>query len=55
MANQLVWQSLAVIVASALLPFFVHNVFGVKTKMFVGDGGTMMTGVLMTIFTFGTF
>lgn len=49
-----VWTSLAVIVASALLPFFMHNVFGVKSKMFIGDGGTMMLGFLMTIFELGT-
>jgi len=52
--NQSVWSCLAVIVASALVPFFFHNVFGVKTKMFIGDGGTMMLGFLMTIFELGT-
>ena len=52
--NQSVWSCLAVIVASALVPFFFHNVFGVKTKMFIGDGGTMMIGFLMTIFGLGT-
>ncbi|MGX8712806.1 MAG: glycosyltransferase family 4 protein [bacterium] len=51
--NHPVWASLAVITASALLPFFLHNVFGVKTKMFIGDGGTMMLGFLMTIFELG--
>lgn len=48
-----VWSSLAVIVASALIPFFFHNVFGKKSKMFIGDGGTMMLGFLMTIFGIG--
>lgn len=52
--NQSVWSCLAVIVASALIPFFFHNVFGVKSKMFIGDGGTMMLGFLMTIFGLGT-
>ena len=51
--NQPVWSCLAVIVVSALIPFFMHNVFGVKSKMFIGDGGTMMLGVLMTIFELG--
>lgn len=51
--NQSVWSCLAVIVASALLPFFMHNVFGKKSKMFIGDGGTMMLGFLMTIFELG--
>ena len=48
-----VWSSLAVIVTSALIPFFFHNVFGVKSKMFIGDGGTMMLGFLMAIFAIG--
>ena len=48
-----VWSCLAVITASALLPFFMHNVFGRKSKMFIGDGGTMMLGFMMTIFEFG--
>ena len=51
--NQPVWSCLAVIVVSALIPFFFHNVFGEKTKMFIGDGGTMMLGFLMTIFGLG--
>ena len=53
--DQQVWSCLAVIVFSALIPFFMHNVFGVKSKMFIGDGGTMMLGFLMTIFEFGAF
>jgi UDP-N-acetylmuramyl pentapeptide phosphotransferase/UDP-N-acetylglucosamine-1-phosphate transferase len=48
-----VWASLAVIVAAALIPFFFHNVFGKKSKMFIGDGGTMMLGFLMAIFGIG--
>lgn len=36
--------------AGALIPFFLHNLFGNKSKMFVGDGGTMMMGMLMSIF-----
>jgi len=45
-----IWAYMAVIVAFALVPFFFHNVFGIKTKMFIGDGGTMMLGFLMNIF-----
>ena len=52
--NQSVWSCLAVIVASAFIPFFFHNVFGKKSKMFIGDGGAMMLGFLMTIFELGT-
>ena len=51
--KQTVWSSLAVIVTAALIPFFFHNVFGMKSKMFIGDGGTMMLGFLMTIFGLG--
>ena len=43
---------LTLIVIGALLPFFLHNVFGVKSKMFIGDGGTLMLGMLMTVYAF---
>ncbi len=41
---------MASLAAGALMPFFFHNVFGVKSKMFVGDSGTLMLGMLMSIF-----
>ena len=41
---------LAFTMASALVPFYVHNVFGEKSRMFIGDAGTMVMGVLMTWF-----
>ena len=34
----------------ALLPFFFHNVFGKRTKMFIGDGGSLMMGVVMSTY-----
>lgn len=43
---------LCLICVGALLPFFMHNVFGKTTKMFIGDGGALMMGTLMTIFCF---
>ena len=43
---------MAMIVAGALLPFFMHNVFGVRTKMFIGDSGTMTLGMMMSLFVF---
>ena len=43
---------LAVACACACVPFFFHNVFGKKTKMFFGDGGTLMLGTLMAVFVF---
>ena len=51
-----VWSNvmvcMALIVAGALLPFFMHNVFGVRSKMFIGDGGSLMLGMLMVLFVF---
>lgn len=41
---------MAFLAAGALVPFFLHNVYGVKTKMFIGDAGTLMLGMLMVIF-----
>ena len=41
---------MASLAAGALVPFFFHNVFGAKSKMFVGDSGTLMLGMLMSIF-----
>lgn len=42
--------SLAILSIGALIPFIFHNVFGKKSKMFIGDGGTMMMGILMSSF-----
>lgn len=41
---------LAVSAAGAIVPFFLHNVFGDTTKMFIGDGGTLVIGTMMSIF-----
>lgn len=41
---------IAVSVAGALIPFFLHNVFGSETKMFIGDGGALVMGFIMSIF-----
>ena len=43
---------MCMVVAGAMLPFLLHNVFGQTTKMFIGDGGALMVGVLMTSFVF---
>lgn len=37
--------------AGSIIPFFIHNVFGNKTRMFIGDGGALVMGVIMSIFT----
>lgn len=51
-----VWSTTMVcmmlVMIGALLPFFMHNVFGVKSKMFIGDGGTLMLGMMMTVCAF---
>lgn len=44
--------TLALIGIGALLPFFFHNVFGRTSKMFLGDGGSLMLGTLLALFTF---
>lgn len=30
--------------------FFLHNVFGKKSKMFIGDGGTLMLGIILAAY-----
>ena len=40
---------LAVVSLASLIPFFFHNVFGRKSKMFIGDGGTLLMGCVMSV------
>lgn len=42
--------ALAAIVAASLLPFFMHNVFGKFSKMFIGDAGTLSLGIIFSVF-----
>lgn len=42
--------NLALSAAGAIIPFFLHNVFGESTKMFIGDGGTLVIGTMMAMF-----
>ena len=46
--------TMAMVVIGGLVPFFFHNVFGRSSKMFLGDGGSLMLGTLLTLFTFNT-
>lgn len=39
---------LNILMAFALVPFWIHNVIGKKTRMFIGDAGTMAMGGLMS-------
>ncbi len=41
---------LAGVSAGALIPFFLHNVFGRKSRMFIGDSGTLAMGIVMSVF-----
>jgi len=45
LAHEYSYCALAVICSGALIPFFVYNVFGTKSKMYLGDGGALMIGV----------
>lgn len=42
--------TLALSAAGAIVPFFLHNVFGQSTRMFIGDGGTLVIGTMMAMF-----
>lgn len=53
-AGDMAMFSLALITLGALVPFFFHNVFGKTSKMFLGDGGSLLLGMVLTLFTFNT-
>lgn len=42
--------TLATIVVASLIPFFLHNVFGRLSKMFIGDAGTLSLGIIFSVF-----
>ena len=43
---------MAIVIIGALLPFFLHNVFGQKSRMFIGDGGSLMLGMVVMVMVF---
>lgn len=45
---------LAVVCVGSLVSFFFHNVFGKTSKMFIGDGGTLVMGIVMSTFVIRT-
>ena len=51
-AGDLAMATLCFIGIGSLLPFFFHNVFGRSSKMFLGDGGSLMMGTMLTICVF---
>lgn len=46
--------ALCIVTGAALLPFYLHNAFGKSSRMFIGDGGTLMLGTLLTLCVFCT-
>ena len=53
-AGDQVMALLAVVAAGSLIPFFFHNLFGKTSKMFIGDGGTLVMGIVMSVFAMQT-
>lgn len=45
--HDFVRAALGVSIVGALIPFFIMNVFGKRSKMFIGDAGTMMLGIAL--------
>ena len=41
---------LALCMAASLIPFLLHNVFGKSSKMYIGDSGTMLMGIIVVWF-----
>lgn len=52
LAHDFSYAALSAVSIGALLPFFLHNVFGLKTKMFIGDAGTMVMGTVISAMMF---
>ncbi len=50
LSGNTVMTILATSAAGAIIPFFLHNVFGYHTRMFIGDGGTLVIGTMMSMF-----
>ena len=44
-SEDFVRAALGVSIVGGLIPFFIKNVFGNKSKMFIGDAGTLMLGI----------
>ena len=48
--GNLAMMTIALSAAGAIIPFFLHNVFGYDTRMFIGDSGTLVVGTMMSMF-----
>ena len=44
------YEVLSLAVAGALIPFMLHNVFGKRFKMFLGDGGSLVLGFICSLY-----
>lgn len=53
LAGDLPMAVLAAVSVGALIPFFLHNVFGKNSRMFIGDSGTLVMGTVMSVFVAG--
>lgn len=49
LAEDDVYAVVAFAVVGALIPFVLHNIYGRKSKMFLGDGGSLMLGLLCVV------
>lgn len=45
---------IALVLSAAVLPFFLHNVFGYWSKMYIGDSGTLLMGTILSFFVLKT-
>lgn len=45
--HDFVHVALAAACVGALIPFFIMNVFGSRSKMYIGDAGTLMLGIVL--------
>ncbi|MDF1576527.1 MAG: MraY family glycosyltransferase [Bacteroidales bacterium] len=50
LGNHLAYAVMSFILASSLIAFFYYNVFSKKNKIFLGDTGAMLTGLILAIF-----
>lgn len=49
-AGDMSMAAMAAIAAGALIPFCMFNVVGQRSKMYLGDGGSLMIGTMMALF-----
>lgn len=51
-SNDYLFAGWALACVGALVPFILHNIFGQDSKMYLGDGGTLMMGTVLAMFVF---